>query len=71
MKQMNDISLSSCKQKIEWLTEINNELLEACKAINKFCVFVDSNLKPGQGEGFRDAWHMVHHAILKAEGKDI
>ena len=45
------------------------ELLGACKAIKKFCVFVDTNLRPGQGEGFRDAWHMVCQAISKAEGK--
>jgi len=61
----------------EWLITIRKEkkkaapdLLQACKAIQTFCVFVDSNLRPEQGTGFREAWGMLIEAIAKAEGRE-
>lgn len=58
-------SLSSCKQKIEWLTEMNKELLEACK--EAFHWFSDVHkYDPNTPEWMKTA----QQAIAKSEGRE-
>jgi len=47
--------------------EIIFDLLIACKAMQTFCVFVDSNLRPEQGHGFKQAWDFLTNTIYKTE----
>ncbi len=44
------------------------DMLAALKTINKFYVFIDSNLRPNEGEGCREAFSQLRAAIAKAEG---
>lgn len=55
-----DISLSSCKQKIEWLEEVNKELLDACK-FARVCI-------EEKWDDISNVIWQLNEAILKAEG---
>lgn len=55
------ISFSSCKQKIEWLEEVNKELLEICK---NWVFFLDSGLTEAEMVLLK----RTNEAIRKAEG---
>ena len=59
-----NISLSSCKQKIEWLEEVNRELLEAC-IIAKDAIGWQDNPTPE----LIDAFNGLKKVISKAEGE--
>ena len=63
-----DKSLESFRQKIEWLEEVNRELLEACKAIQRAGT---AYLKEDSGwmTLFDYADRKARQAIAKAKGK--
>lgn len=63
-KEAYKISLSSCKQKIEWLEEVNLELLKACKA-----AYDRLRIIPSFPED-RKATDLCRYAIRKAEGSE-
>jgi hypothetical protein len=58
------IILLLCKQKIEWLEEVNKELLKACKnALG--CLVIDSDME----EDFSPEIKQLKQAISRVEGK--
>ena len=61
-----DISLSSCKQKIEWLEGVNKDLLEACKSVFDWIELYFHYT--GIPEGLAQIENKLCKAISKAEG---
>ena len=66
----NNISLSSCKAKIEWLKEVNGELLEACKETIPILKTVACNCNDDRDCQRCHALRKIKQAISRAEGKE-
>ena len=67
LNEDDNISLSSCKAKIEWLEKVNRELLKACKA----CEYITRTTDPAVKELRSQPWfERMRKAISKAEGEE-
>lgn len=68
---MDNISLSSCKMKIEWLEDVNQELLETCKALldeftSRTALIESCDMTREEDKAAENAIR----AIAKAEGRE-
>ena len=74
MKEEYSISLHSCKQKIGWLSEVNEDLMEAMENILMHSEVVDTEKLDGTHEIHlivtEEMIKRAKQAISKAEGRD-